>query len=134
MSLETRIVRPVFPADANHYHTLFGGTAMAWMDQAAFIAATRHARRKVVTVHSNEVDFHQPIREGEIVELIARVTGTGRTSMQVEVELWVEASHDQSRSLGARGGFVLVCLDERDRPCPVPPLAGKEAGSGELAR
>jgi acyl-CoA hydrolase len=58
------MVRAVFPGDANHYRTLFGGTAMAWMDQAAFIAATRFARRKVVTVHSNAIDFRQPIREG----------------------------------------------------------------------
>jgi acyl-CoA hydrolase len=49
VTLATRIVRPVFPADVNHYKTLFGGTAMAWMDQAAFIAATRHARTTVAS-------------------------------------------------------------------------------------
>lgn len=46
---ETRMVYPIFPADANHYGTLFGGQAMSWMDQAAFICATRWCRRKVVT-------------------------------------------------------------------------------------
>jgi acyl-CoA hydrolase len=34
---ETRMTMAIFPANANHFGTLFGGQAMAWMDQAAFI-------------------------------------------------------------------------------------------------
>ena len=41
---ETRIFKAVFPNTTNHYDTLFGGTAMALMDEVAFIAATRFAR------------------------------------------------------------------------------------------
>lgn len=127
MQPETRIVRPVFPADANHYGTLFGGTAMAWMDQAAFIAATRHARGNVVTAHSNAIDFRAPVRVGAMVDLSARVVGVGRTSMRVEVELWVESSTDASRELAARAEIVLVALDDESRPAPVPPLVADDA-------
>jgi hypothetical protein len=38
--LETRMVFPVFLGSTNHYDTVIGGQAMAWMDQAAFICAT----------------------------------------------------------------------------------------------
>ena len=38
---DTCMVHAIFPGDTNHYGTLFGGQAMAWMDQAAFICATR---------------------------------------------------------------------------------------------
>lgn len=126
MHPETRIVRPVFPADANHYGTLFGGTAMAWMDQAAFIAATRHARGNVVTVRSNAIDFRFPVRVGAMVDLSARVVGVGRTSMRVEVELWVESSTDASRELAACAEIVLVALDDENRPAPVPSLVADE--------
>jgi acyl-CoA hydrolase len=120
---ETRMVYPVFPGETNHYGTLFGGTVLAWMDQAAFVAATRHAKRKVVTVHADAVDFKRPVPLGAIVELVARVAGVGRTSMRVEVEMWVEPIQEgETPYLAAKGGFVLVALDERGRPVPVPPL------------
>nr|WP_245863626.1 hotdog domain-containing protein [Candidatus Viridilinea mediisalina] len=55
------MVFPIFPADTNHYGTLFGGQAVAWIDQAAFICATRWCRRKVVTVHLGEINFHHAV-------------------------------------------------------------------------
>lgn len=126
---ETRMVYPVFPGETNHYGTLFGGTAMAWMDQAAFVAASRHAKRKVVTVHSDAVDFKRPVPLGSIVELVARVVEVGRTSMRVKVEMWVEPVEEGKEPyLAARGGFVLVALDPMGRPIPVPPLEGGHAG------
>jgi hypothetical protein len=38
--METKIVEMVFPNQANHYGTLFGGHALRLMDQAAFISAS----------------------------------------------------------------------------------------------
>ena len=123
-SLETRMVLPVFPGDTNHYHTLFGGRAMAWMDQAAFICATRWCRHKAVTVHSDAIDFHNPVPEGSIVELIARVVATGHSSMTIQVEMWVEPMDQPERHLASQGSFVLVALDQEQRPVEVPKLSG----------
>jgi acyl-CoA hydrolase len=117
---ETRMVFPVFPRDTNHYHTLFGGIAMAWMDQAAFICATRWARRPVVTVHSSAIDFRRPIPEGTIVEVVARIAATGRSSMRIAVSLYIEPMDRQGRQLACSGEFVLVALDEAQRPVAVP--------------
>ena len=65
---EVCIVDLVFPDHANHLGTLFGGQALAWMDKAAFIAASRHARRCVVTARSERVDFRAPVpADGETV-------------------------------------------------------------------
>ena len=33
---ETRMIKCVFPETTNHYNTLFGGTALNWMDEVAF--------------------------------------------------------------------------------------------------
>lgn len=119
---ETRMVYPVFPAEANHYNTLFGGQAMAWMDQAAFICATRWCRQKVVTAHSNAVDFHHAIPVGTIVELVAKVVRVGRSSMVVNVKLWIEPMDRDERILGCEGEFVLVALDAVGKPTAVPTL------------
>lgn len=37
---ETRKVHAVFPGDTNHYRTLFGGTAMAWMGRGLHLCDT----------------------------------------------------------------------------------------------
>ena len=113
---EARLWEIVFPDHANHLGTLFGGQALAWMDKAAFIAATRYARRTVVTARSEQVDFHVPVRLGQLVELVARVVGTGRSSMQVEVELHTEDAQAGTRELCTRGRFVMIALDDQGQP------------------
>ncbi|HUA26645.1 MAG TPA: acyl-CoA thioesterase [Steroidobacteraceae bacterium] len=64
---EARMIEMVFPGETNHYGTLFGGRALALMDKAAFVAASRYARRSVVTACSERIDFHVPVREGQLM-------------------------------------------------------------------
>ena len=42
---ETNMIKCIFPDTTNHYNTLFGGTALNWMDEVAFITATRFSRK-----------------------------------------------------------------------------------------
>ena len=112
----------VFPNQTNHYGTLFGGHALRLMDQAAFISASRHCRSTVVTACSERVDFHTPVHQGQLVELVARVIAVGKTSMTVEVKLFAEQLLSGKRQLCTRGRFVLVALDNRGRPTGVPKL------------
>lgn len=128
---EVRVVEMVFPEQTNHYGTLLGGQALALMDKAAFVAASRYARRAIVTASSERVDFHVPVRQGQLIELVARVVRTGRTSLTVDVELFAEDLLTGERQLGTRGRFVLVALDADGRPTAVPPLA---SGVTEPAR
>jgi acyl-CoA hydrolase len=116
---ETRIVEMVFPNQANHYGTLFGGDALRLMDMAAFVAASRHARKPVVTASSERIDFHVPVRQGQLAEVVGRVSRAGRTSMTVEVELWAEDLLTGTRELCTKGSFVLVAVDENGRPVPI---------------
>ena len=121
-SSETRVAHVVFPGDTNHHGTLFGGEALSMMDSAAFICATRHCRRKVVTRHLDAMEFSRPIPQGTLVELVARVVRTGRSSMTVLVELFVEDMYSERRELGCTGTFTLVALGDDGQPTPVPPV------------
>ena len=114
-----RLVQTVFPNQANHYGTLFGGEALRLMDEAGFIAASRWARQTLVTVSSERVDFRAPIRAGELVETAARVVSVGRTSLTVEIELFGENVLTGERRLATRGHFVFVAVDADGRPTPV---------------
>src|SRR5580704_13017490 len=99
----TRFVELVFPDQANHYGTLFGGNALSMMGKAAFVAATRRARCAVVMATSDKVQFHQPVKVGELVELTAQVERVGRTSMTVAVEVVAEALVTGDRRIAMRG-------------------------------
>ncbi len=101
-SIEVRILEMVFPDQTNHYGTLFGGHALALMDKAAFIAASRYSRRTVVTARSEQIDFRSPVRQGQLIELIGRVVATGRSSMTVAVDLYAEDLLSGERQLCTR--------------------------------
>lgn len=112
----------VFPNHTNHYGTLFGGQALSLMDKAAFIAASRHARKTVVTARSEPIDFKKKVNQGHLVELIAKVVDTGRSSMTVNVDLYAENLLTGRRTLCTTGEFTMVALDEDGQPTEVPPL------------
>jgi uncharacterized protein (TIGR00369 family) len=113
---ETRIFKAVFPNTTNHYDTLFGGTAMHLMDEAAFITATRFSRQVMVTVSSDKIDFKKPIPAGTIVELIGKVIHVGNTSLKVNVEIYIEQMYAEGRELAVHGSFTFVAIDENKKP------------------
>ena len=116
---ETRFLEMVFPEQSNHYGTLFGGTALSLMGKAAFVAASRHARRAVVMASSEKIDFHMPVKVGQVVELYAQVVRMGRTSMTVVVEMVAETQLSGQRTLAMRGSFEMVVVDATGRPASI---------------
>lgn len=118
----TRIFKAVFPESTNHYDTLFGGTAMALMDEVAFITATRFSRQKMVTVSSDRIDFKKPIPAGTIIELIGTVSHVGNTSLKVQVEIFIEQMYSQVREKAVTGEFTFVAIDENKKPVAIQRL------------
>lgn len=116
---ETRYIEVVFPQHLNHHGALFGGEALRMMDTAAFVAATRRARRTMVTVGVENVVYEAPVWPGEIVEIGASVAHTGRTSVTVDVELTAEVLLSGERRHCGSGRFTFVAVDEAGRSVPV---------------
>lgn len=116
---ETRVCTTVFPFLTNHHDTLFGGKAMAIMDEVSFMAATRFCRKRLVTVSTDRIDFEKAIPNGSIIEAIARVHSVGRTSIKVKVEVFLEKMYEEGRELAIQGMFTFVALDENKQPIPV---------------
>lgn len=115
----TRVFKAVFPNTTNHYDTLFGGTAMQFMDEVAFITATRYSRQKMVTVSSDKIDFKRPIPHGTIIELIGKVTYLGTTSLKVRVDIFIEEMYSTSREKAITGEFTFVAIDENKKAVKV---------------
>lgn len=87
---------------------LFGGALMQWLDEVAGVVAMRHAETyRVVTAAVDNLQFKHAIYEGEIVVLKGYVTYVGRTSMEVEIDTYVEQP-DGMRHTVNRAFFVMV--------------------------
>jgi len=117
---ETRIVEMVFPNHTNSNDQLFGGYALSLMDKLAFIVSSRYARLPMVTAASERIDFHSPVREGDLIEFVGRVMRVGRTSVRVGIEMFSENLESGERKLCTTGEFVMVAVDRDGRPVPVP--------------
>jgi acyl-CoA hydrolase len=121
---ESRVemVELVLPNDANPLGTVLGGKVMHLMDIAAAIAAHRHCRRPVVTASMDRVDFHHPVRVGQLMILQASVNFAARTSMEVGVKVHSEDLATGERLHTASAYATFVALGPDGCPAPVPSL------------
>lgn len=116
---ETRMIKCVFPETTNHYNTLFGGTALNWMDEVAFITATRFSRKKMVTVSLDKTDFQKPIPAGTFADIHGIVTYVGNKSLKVAVKIYVEQMYSNNREIAVSGLFSMVAIDDKGKTTPV---------------
>ncbi|KAB7738674.1 acyl-CoA thioesterase [Parvibaculum sedimenti] len=126
----TRLAELVFPSQTNHHGTLFGGAALALMDRAAYIAATRLARGMVVTAAVEAADFRRPVLPGQLAEVTAKIVKIGSTSLTIDIELIAEDLLSGGREYAVGGRFVMVAPEERFAPAMgAGPQAAPEAGT-----
>ena len=110
------------PDHANSLGNVHGGWIMKLVDEAGALACIRHANKRVVTVAMDQMEFHHPIRIGEIVTLTAEVTYTGRTSVEAEVKVIAENPITGQRTHTNTAYVVYVALDDDGKPASVPPI------------
>src|SRR5690554_5606823 len=111
------------PAHANALGNVHGGEIMKLADEAAGLVAMRHARSAAVTVAIDSMTFDEPIYVGNMVTLVAELTYTGRTSMEIRVAVSAEDPLTGTLVHTNVAYFVFVAIDPQGRPHPVPPLA-----------
>jgi len=112
----------VLPNDTNQLGNLLGGRLMHWIDIAAAISSQKHSGHVCVTASVDELNFHHPIKLGEIVTLQASVNRAFNTSMEVGV---VVTSHDMRSATPKKANnayLTFVAIDEKGHPSHVPPI------------
>ena len=85
LASQSTLANLVLPSDCTLSGHLTGGSLMKMMDNAAGICAARHAMGRVVTACIDEIDFHAPITNGQMVFVTARLVYTSSRSMEIEV-------------------------------------------------
>lgn len=114
-------VHIVRPNHLNGANRLFGGILMQWIDEVAGIVAKRHAMMNVITASVDNLRFLKGAYQNEMVVIVGRLTYVGTTSMEVRVDTYVENKEGRRKAINS-AYFVMVALDENDKPVPVPQL------------
>ena len=121
MNEVTCAVHIVMPQDCNGYEKprLFGGQLMAWIDIIGAVAARRFAKANVTTVCVDHLTFLAGAYLNDTVVQEARVTWSGKTSLEVRVDSFVERK-DGEKDLISCDYMDFVALDADDKPDPRP--------------
>ncbi len=108
------------PADTNPRGDMFGGWIMSLMDNAGAMTAIQHAKGRVVTVAVSNIAFRQPVNVGDVVCCYTAATRIGRSSITLQVEVWVLRQGQGDRVKVTDAEFTFVAVNEDGRPRPLP--------------
>jgi acyl-CoA thioesterase YciA len=119
----------LLPRDTNALGTIFGGVILSHIDLASAVEARKVAPRRYVTRAMREVEFHEPVYLGDVVNFFTETVRVGRTSLtvrvSVEAERWGGGQGERVKVTEAE--VVLVAVDEAGRPTSI------QAGAGTVA-
>ena len=108
------------PADSNANGDIFGGWLMSQMDLGASVLARRRARGRVATVAVDAMQFHKPVKIGDVVAIHADMQREGRSSMRIGIEVWVTRIPEDTPIKVTDAVFTFVAIDEEGRSRPLP--------------
>ncbi|MSQ57478.1 MAG: acyl-CoA thioesterase [Limnohabitans sp.] len=113
------------PDMANFSGNVHGGTLLKLLDEVAYACASRYAGTYVVTMSVDQVIFKEPVHIGEIVNLMASINRTGRTSMEVGVKVVAENIQTQQLRHVNSCYLTMVAMDADKKPIAVKPFIPK---------
>lgn len=111
------VIRTIaMPADTNEHGDIFGGWLMSQMDLGGAVLARNYAKKRVVTVAAQEMAFVAPVAVGDTVTCYARILKTGRTSITIDIEAWVQCFRTGEHRRVTEGVFTYVAINDDGRP------------------
>ena len=114
-------VHLIRPTHLNGAARLFGGILMQWIDEGAGIVAKRHSMANVTTASVDNLTFLHGAYQNDMVVIKGKLTWVGSTSMEVCVDTYVESPGGERHRIN-NAHFMMVALDENDKPVKVPKL------------
>jgi len=106
----------VLPNHTNQLGNLLGGQLMRWIDICAALCASKHNQRVCVTASVDRIDFHQPIKLGDVVTLIASVNRVFNTSIEIGVKVYAETFIEAKRIHTNTAYLTFVGVDKSGKP------------------
>lgn len=108
------------PKDTNANGDIFGGWMLSQMDLGSAILAQRIAKGRVATVAISEMAFLRSVPMGAIVSCYCELMEVGRSSMTINVEVWINLETTNETAKVTEGEFVFVAIDDQGKTRTVP--------------
>ena len=110
------------PKDVNPNGDIFGGWLLSQMDIAGGVLAKRFSKGRVATVAISEMAFLRPVPVGSLVSCYTSLLEVGRTSMRINIEVWIDHNDDENENAKVtEGDFVYVAITDEGTTRPVEP-------------
>jgi acyl-CoA thioesterase YciA len=129
----------LLPKDTNNLGTIFGGVILSHIDLASAVEARKSGGpHRYVTKAMREVEFHEPVFLGDIVNFFTETIRIGRTSITVRVSVEAErwgtpvtagsgvgpappVTGQGERVKVTQAEVVLVAVNDRGKPVSIRP-------------
>src|SRR5690606_39377679 len=105
--------------DTNPHGDIFGGWLLSQMDLAGAVLARQLTKGRVATVAVSDMGFLRPVPVGALVSCYTSLLETGRTSMRINIEVWIDGGDNGERAKVTEGDFVYVAISEDGKTRPV---------------
>jgi len=108
------------PTHVNFGGKVHGGSVMKWIDQAGYTCAAGWTGEYCVTAYVGGIRFLRPISVGELVEVNAQVVRTGRTSLDVTIDIYAGNPRTNTMRRACHCVMVFVAVNPEGQPRKVP--------------
>ena len=106
--------------DIGFHGNLFGGTMLAWLDEAGAAYAGQVAESTMmVTKFISEVEFIRPVKSGRIVKIYGETLKVGNTSVVIKLEAKSHNHQSGKQKLVCSITMVFVRIDEDGESVPL---------------
>lgn len=107
------------PVNTNPSGDIFAGWLVSQMDMAASVAALKMTNSRVATVAIKGMRFLSAVHVGAIISCYTTMTEVGKSSMHINVEVWINHNKTFEAIKVTEGEFVFVAIDKHGRTRPV---------------
>lgn len=103
----------VHPEHLNHYGYLFGGQLLKWVDEIAWLAASRdYPGCNLVTRGMDRIDFTRPVKNGSILRFVVEMKQRGKTSVVYSVKAFSSPGNPSAEETVFSTRVIFVRVDE----------------------
>jgi acyl-CoA hydrolase len=106
----------ILPNHTNQLGNLLGGQLMHWIDICAALCSSKHNQRVCVTASVDKIDFHHPIKLGEVITLVASVNRVFNTSIEIGVKVYAENFKEGKKVHTNTAYLTFVGVNEKGKP------------------
>lgn len=107
-------------SDIGIHNNLFGGTMLAWLDEAGgTMAAEMACTPNMVTLKMNEVLFKKPVKVSDHIRIYGKLLHIGKSSLNLAIIARKFCFHKNDEETVCSTNMVFVNIDENGHASPI---------------